>query len=512
MSRPQGTATVRVITPGPVDAGWSAAGHSVVEVVTDDMPFLVDSVTMELSRHDHNVHVVIHPRFEVTRDITGALQGVNTPADGVVEESAPEAIEESWMHVEIDRVVDEGEVSEIVESLQRVLRDVRESVEDWPKMRDRALTVVADIEDNPPPIDPTEITQGCDFIRWLADDHFTFLGYREYRLESVGEGADEEWALRAVPGTGLGILRADRDMSSSFAKLPAVVKDKAREKTLLVLAKANSRATVHRPGLPRLRRREDVRRQRRGRGERRFIGLYSSAAYTESVTRIPLLREKTATVMRTVGFDPAQPCRQGADGHAGELPARRVLPDAGRRAGADRAVRDVRPRATPAAAVRAPRHLWPLRLRARLPPSRPLQHHRPGALRGDPHRAPQRRERRVHRPRQRGHDRQRPLRRPPRQGRDDPRRRRGRPRAAHGRGRALVARRLHQRGGRGVRRGAGLAPGASPGPTPSRRPTRRTSTRAPVPPTRVGSRPSRATRALTSRCSSRSTPVVARPG
>lgn len=303
-SRPQGTATVRVVTPGPVDAGWSAAGHSVVEVVTDDMPFLVDSVTMELSRHEHNVHVVIHPRFEVTRDIAGGLQGVNTLADGVVEESAPEALEESWMHVEIDRVVDEGEVSEIVESLQRVLRDVRESVEDWPKMCDRALAVVADIEENPPPIDATEIQQGCDFIRWLADDHFTFLGYREYRLESVGEGTDEEWALRAVPGTGLGILRADQDMSSSFAKLPAVVKDKAREKTLLVLAKANSRATVHRPvyldyvGVKSFDENGEVV------GERRFIGLYSSAAYTESVTRIPLLREKTAMVMRMVGFDP----------------------------------------------------------------------------------------------------------------------------------------------------------------------------------------------------------------
>ncbi len=304
MSRPQGTATVRVVTPGPVDTGWSAAGHSVVEVVTDDMPFLVDSVTMELSRQDHNVHVVIHPRFEITRDIAGGLQTLSTIADGVVEDAASDALEESWMHVEIDRVVDEGEVAEIVDGLQRVLRDVRETVEDWRKMCDRALAVVDDIEANPPPIEVSEIKQSCDFIRWLADDHFTFLGYREYRLESVGEGPDEEWGLRALPGTGLGILRADQDMSSSFAKLPALVKDKAREKTLLVLAKANSRATVHRPayldyvGVKTFGDNGEVI------GERRFLGLYSSAAYTESVTRIPLLREKTSSVMRKVGFDP----------------------------------------------------------------------------------------------------------------------------------------------------------------------------------------------------------------
>ena len=302
-SRPQGTSTVRVLTPNPREHGWSAGGCSVVEVVIDDMPFLVDSVTMELSRLKHNVHVVMHPRFRVTRNIAGQLQDVETLEDGVVEESLSDAIHESWMHVEIDRVVDEAEVTEIVDALQTVLRDVRESVEDWKKMSDRALAVVAEIQADPPPLDASEIQQGCDFITWLAGDHFTFLGYREYRLEAIGDPADE-WALRAVPGSGLGILRADQNLSSSFAKLPPLVQEKAREKTLLVLAKANSRATVHRPayldyvGVKTFDQNGEVV------GERRFLGLYSSAAYAESVTRIPLLRDKTSDIVRKVGFDP----------------------------------------------------------------------------------------------------------------------------------------------------------------------------------------------------------------
>jgi glutamate dehydrogenase len=302
-ARPQGTAAVRVVTPGLVESGWSAGGHSVVEVVTDDMPFLVDSVTMELTRREHNVHVVIHPRFEVTRDITGALQRVGAVEDGVIEESAPNAIDESWMHVEIDRAVDEGEVAEIEESLQRVLRDVRESVEDWGKMQGQARAIVQELEEDPPPLSEEEIAEGREFMTWLSDDHFTFLGYREYRLETVGD-ADDEWALRALPGTGLGILRADQDMSGSFGKLPPLVRSKAREKTLLVLAKANSRATVHRPvyldyvGVKTFDAQGEVV------GERRFLGLFSSAAYTESVNRIPLLREKPADVLRRVGFDP----------------------------------------------------------------------------------------------------------------------------------------------------------------------------------------------------------------
>ncbi|PVG81570.1 NAD-glutamate dehydrogenase [Nocardioides gansuensis] len=300
LSRPQGTAAVRVVTPTVVDAGWSAGSHSVVEVVTDDMPFLVDSVTMELNRLEHNVHVVIHPQLGAVRDITGELKHVGALPDRLDEEADPDTIAESWMHVEIDRMVDDAEVAEIEESLQRVLRDVRESVEDWDKMRAQAGILVEEIEQDPPPLGADELRQGADFLRWLADDHFTFLGYREYRLE--GEGDD--LALRAVPGTGLGILRADQHMSESFGKLPAIVREKAREKTLLVLAKANSRATVHRPvyldyvGVKAFDEQGEVV------GERRFLGLFSSAAYTESITRVPLLREKTATVMRQVGFDP----------------------------------------------------------------------------------------------------------------------------------------------------------------------------------------------------------------
>jgi glutamate dehydrogenase len=304
-SRPQGTAAVRVVTPTSVDAGWSAAGRSVVEVVTDDMPFLVDSVTMELNRLGHNVHSVIHPQLSVERDITGALQEVGAAVDEprvARGDGSAEGGAESWMHVEIDRTDDE-EAAEITEGVQRVLRDVRESVEDWTKMHAQVLAVVDELTDAPPPLPEAEVTQGREFLTWLADDHFTFLGYREYQLEAE-EGAPEEFGLRAMPGTGLGILRHDQDLSSSFAKLPPIVKAKAREQKLLVLAKANSRATVHRPAYLDYVGVKTFDADGQVTGERRFLGLFSSAAYTESVTRIPVLREKVAEVMGRAGFDP----------------------------------------------------------------------------------------------------------------------------------------------------------------------------------------------------------------
>ncbi len=297
--RPQGTANVRVATPTLAEQGWSASGHSVVEVVVDDMPFLVDSLTMELSRQLRDVHVVIHPGFDVVRDITGVLQSVQPVPDGSLE-PAVEAVRESWMHVEIDRLPEGDDPDAIVDDIQRVLRDVREAVEDWGKMHAQVEAVVADLRSDPPPLDPEEVRQAAELLEWLADEHFTFLGFKEYKLEE----SDGDDFLRAVPGTGLGILRADQEMSESFGRLPEAVKAKAREKTLLVLAKANSRATVHRPayldyvGVKTFDANGEVD------GERRFLGLLASAAYTESLMRIPLIREKSKEVLKRSGFDP----------------------------------------------------------------------------------------------------------------------------------------------------------------------------------------------------------------
>jgi glutamate dehydrogenase len=298
-NRPQGRALVHVFTPSHADNGWSAGGHSVVEIVTDDMSFLVDSVTMELTRQQREIHLVIHPQFDVERDITGALQGVH-PIKDETKPPQGDAIRESWMHIEISRLGADEDPHEIEAALQKVLREVRESVEDWEKMRSQVLDIVEQLNAKPPPLDAEQIDRGREFLQWLADDHFAFLGYREYKLERVG---DDE-ILRAVPGTGLGILRSDQDQSKAFAKLPGAAKAKAREKTLLVLSKANSRATVHRPayldyvGVKTFDEAGEVS------GERRFLGLLSSAAYTESIMRIPLLREKATEVLQRIGVEP----------------------------------------------------------------------------------------------------------------------------------------------------------------------------------------------------------------
>jgi len=114
------------------------------------MSFLVDSVTMELSRQQHEIHLVIHPQFDVIRDITGVLQSVH-PIKDEGEPPEDDAVRESWMHIEISRLGHDDDPAAIEEDLQRVLRDVRESVEDWDKMRSQALTIVEELRADPPP-------------------------------------------------------------------------------------------------------------------------------------------------------------------------------------------------------------------------------------------------------------------------------------------------------------------------------------------------------------------------
>ncbi|MDN0197203.1 NAD-glutamate dehydrogenase [Streptomyces sp. S.PNR 29] len=303
-NRPQGTASVRVHTPTVEENGWTCS-HTVVEVVTDDMPFLVDSVTNELTRQGRGIHVVIHPQFLVRRDVTGKLvELLTTRPDGALPHDAHV---ESWIHVEIDRETDRADLKQITADLMRVLSDVREAVEDWTKMREAAVRLADVLPEEPAPADlrPPEVEEARELLRWLADDHFTFLGYREYQLH----GDD---SLAAVPGTGLGILRSDphhadeesHPVSPSFERLPADARAKAREHKLLVLTKANSRATVHRPsyldyiGVKKFDADGNVV------GERRFLGLFSSAAYTESVRRVPVIRRKVEEVLESAGFSP----------------------------------------------------------------------------------------------------------------------------------------------------------------------------------------------------------------
>ncbi|MEU5938732.1 NAD-glutamate dehydrogenase [Micromonospora sp. NPDC047548] len=277
--------------------------HTVIEIVTDDMPFLVDSVTALLNSHHLDVHLLVHPLVVVRREPLGRLTEVS--ADVEPDDAIAGDLVESWMRIEIDPVRDAGEREKLRRELQRVLTDVREAVEDWPKMRQRALVLADDLasartSDNRPPVPEKDITDSVELLRWLAHDHFTFLGYREYRLVDNGAGAGT--GLEAVLGTGLGILRSDSPEARALSSMTPEAHEKVMEKRLLIITKANSRATVHRSayldyiGFKIFNEAGEVV------GERRFLGLFSTAAYRTSVRELPVVRRKVAEVLDRSGL------------------------------------------------------------------------------------------------------------------------------------------------------------------------------------------------------------------
>ena len=288
--RRPGETQLRVYNPHPEQDGWISP-HTVIEIVGDDMPFTVDSVTMELSRQGFAIDLVIHPVLNVRRGPGGELLELLAPG-----ELAPDAIAESVIHAEVAREHDQRLLDALHDGIARVLSEVRAAVEDWQAMHGRAAALGVDLGGEAPPADSPELQESLEFLRWLAADHFTFLGYREYDLVDDGERP----GLRALPGSGLGILRGAP--AKPFTDLGPKALALARDPHPLVLTKANSRATVHRRAYL-----DYVGVKRFGAGgqvigERRFLGLYTSSAYKASPVEIPMLRAKVQRVLARAGF------------------------------------------------------------------------------------------------------------------------------------------------------------------------------------------------------------------
>jgi len=294
-----GAPKLRVYNPGLEEHGWESS-HTVIEVVNDDMPFLVDSITMEVNRQGYTQHLTIHPLFSNKRDKDGNLVELASPKN--------DDRLESFIHVEVDRQTDPARLKALADGILAVLGDVRAAVQDWGGMCDRLKEIVNTLETPPSVLSKEDAEEGVAFLNWVHDNHFTFLGSRDYELAKQG-GED---VLKIVPGSGLGILREPRlgGISASFTELPAELRGTVREPKLLVLTKANSRATVHRPGyLDYIGvKRFDAKGQVIG--ERRFVGLYTSSAYSANPAEIPILRKKIAFVMSQAGFP--------ANGHLGK--------------------------------------------------------------------------------------------------------------------------------------------------------------------------------------------------
>lgn len=289
--RRKGEAMLRIYNPTEASHGY-VSPYTFVEMVNDDMPFLVDSVTAALNRHDLAAQITVHPIIRIHRDKQGQIETVCKPDD---HSGHPE----SFIRFAVDRETDPQQLSLIKQEIHKVLADVRVAVRDWRKMRERMLECVDLLEVGPPGVDEELRSESQALLEWLANDHFTFLGYREYELEQRGK----KTVLRPVKDTGLGLLSGP-DHEDHTTELTADMRRLTRSKDWLILTKANSKSTVHRNTYLDYIGVKVYDKDGTVLGERRFIGLFTSIAYSENPNNIPLLRHKIDRVLERANIDP----------------------------------------------------------------------------------------------------------------------------------------------------------------------------------------------------------------
>ncbi|OUD13929.1 NAD-glutamate dehydrogenase [Thioflexithrix psekupsensis] len=293
---------IRVYNPQFEQDGWQSP-HTIISLMVQDMPFLVDSIRMAINRLGFTMYLIIHPVVQVRRNDKGYLIELCGAEDQDYDANQlTDLSHEAIIHVEIDHQTEAAQLTAIVHEIETTLADLKIAVSDWQAMREQLRTILHELKRNPPVIvEQQNIHEIYEFLHWLSDNHFTFLGYREYRLTQNEDGEDQ---LMIVANSGLGILRKNSEArpSTGFMQLPKTLRQLAYQPQLLLLTKATTRSIIHRPSYMDyvgIRLFDD-----NGQviGEKRFLGLYTSVVYHCSTRQIPVVRQKVMNVFNKTGY------------------------------------------------------------------------------------------------------------------------------------------------------------------------------------------------------------------
>ena len=291
--RRKGQPLIRFFNPTLEEHGYESA-FSFIEMVNDDMPFLVDSVLAAINRQGLTVHITVHPIIGIERDKSGKISKI-VPSD------SDKGTLESFIRFAIDKETDPQHIKLLKQEILKVLADVRVAVRDWRRMREKMCEARVLMDRGPAGVDDELREESQKLLEWLVADHFTFLGYREYKLFH----RKERVFLKPIAGSGLGLLSHDERGESKTIELTREMQRLTRSKDWLILTKANSRSTVHRHAYLDYVGVKVYDDKGIAVGERRFIGLFTSIAYSESPRNIPLLRHKVKRVIERTQVDPS---------------------------------------------------------------------------------------------------------------------------------------------------------------------------------------------------------------
>ncbi len=295
----QSKAQVRVFNPDYEKHGWQST-HTAVEILHSDTPFLVDSVRMELNRRGYSIHTLQNSVFSVRRDKKGTLLEVLPKGT-----QGKDVQQEALMFLEIDRCASAGEMKTLEKALHEVFAEVRQSVADFQPMKAKAEELLVWLGKAKPGkaglnVESAELEEIKVFMKWLLDDHFTFLGYEEFTVSDATDGG----AIVYDESSLLGLSKRLRmGLSSDELHIEPEALSYLREPLLLSFAKAAVPSRVHRPAYPDFVSIRELDSKGRVVKECRFMGLYTSAVYAESVWNIPYIRRKVAVIEQRAGFD-----------------------------------------------------------------------------------------------------------------------------------------------------------------------------------------------------------------
>ncbi|PSJ22045.1 NAD-glutamate dehydrogenase [Halomonas sp. ND22Bw] len=288
---------VRVFNPDFEEHGWQST-HTFIAVLHEDMPFLVDSVRVELNRRGMTVHAIHNAVLAVERDADHRLCRVSDPGAS----GAPDT-RESLIAIEVDRHSDVAELEEIEASLHEVLGDVRTAVADFDPMREKVREAIAELETGcPEQVEAEDHREAIAFLEWLLEDNFTFFGYDEY--EVLEDGSRQR--LDKVEDSELGVFRLDQPRYRERIRTDLGVEGDrfVLVPQLLSFAKSAHHARIHRPTYPDYISIDRYDEQGNIVGERRFLGLFTATVYNDSPRHVPILRRKLRSVMEISGFNP----------------------------------------------------------------------------------------------------------------------------------------------------------------------------------------------------------------
>lgn len=308
--REQGAISIRVFNPTVKANGWQSP-YTIVELVNADKPFLVDSVTEEILRHNYAIMQLMHPVLHAQRDKKGKLVALQESDDG-----QEQGVVESVMQFHIERIHGDDECEALKKSLFKVLGLVGAAVSDWQEIVQKVAEVIEELQLSKDGLGgdyskkellqlDSEIDEVLTFIRWLKDDNFVLLGYRYY--------ANKNESMAAVRGTGLGILRqssGDLEPKELEASRVTALQPTTHTAGVLTITKGNKKSVIHRPVHMDYIVVRSFDSSGKVTGEHRILGMFTSSVYYQSARNIPIVKNKLKAIKELSGFT--------AHGHSGK--------------------------------------------------------------------------------------------------------------------------------------------------------------------------------------------------